>query len=451
MNYLNKRIRIHFTEHQINNIIQLYNSGKTIEEIAKRYNVNRDVIRLRLKLNNVRIRKNGEWQQGKTPANYIKTNPELEQLIIDLWNDNYTLSEIRETVIFNENKIRKILVDNGINTSRRRKKETNATCYVCNKKFRRVPSRIKTINFCSKECRGISQRKRVIIHCDNCKKEISVLPYYESIRKYCSQKCASEASKTGSIGHCENCGKMFYKTPSKDKKYCSPKCASEAKITAIDVPCSWCKKIIKKNLCFVEKQDYLFCSYECTYQFRKYDENYNREFSKKISKARIAYYKEHPEARIEQRERIIKAFKEGTYPKTKTIPHNLICNILKQLKIDFIEEYPTGPFISDIFLTNYKVIIEIQGTYWHADKRYYDRNNLNRVQKSNIERDKEKQKFIIENLNYKFIELWEDDIKKDYYNVRGFLFSLKDNNFMSEQLLIKYCSSAYAKTKLQVG
>ena len=436
---MERKVRINFSNVQINRIIELYLGGSTIAEIAEEFEVNRDVIRLRLKQNNVRIRKNGEWQIGKTPANYIDVSSDIEQFIVNLWNDNFTLLEIKESVIFNENKIRGILIKNGIDTSRRRKKEANATCFVCNKKYRKRPSRIKTVNCCSKECRGLSERKRVIIHCDHCKQEISVIPYYESIRKYCSQNCASEASKTGSIGFCENCGKTFYKTPGRDKKYCSTKCTGDARITAIDVSCSWCKKIIKKNLCHVEKQDYLFCSYNCAYQFRKYDENFNKEFSAKISKGRIAYYKEHPEARSEQSKRMIKAFSEGTYPRTKTIPHNLVCGILKQLNINYKEEFPTGPYVSDIFLLDFNVVIEIQGTYWHADNRTYpDRNSLNKVQKSNIERDKEKQKFIIEKLNFKFIELWELDIKRDYYKVREFLSELKDRNFNCNSNIINY-------------
>ena len=34
--------------------------------------------------------------------------------------------------------------------------------------------------------------------------------------------------------------------------------------------------------------------------------------------------------------------------------------------------------------------------------------------------------------------LWEDDIKKDYNNVKEFLVKLQDNDFVTDQLLIKY-------------
>ncbi|MEZ5198208.1 MAG: hypothetical protein R2764_18005, partial [Bacteroidales bacterium] len=421
--------RIKFTPEQLKKIIRDYKGGQTIAQIAEKFDVNPATIKDRLVRNKIKIRKNGEWQKGKKPANYIKVSHKIKKLCVKLWQENYILSEIKNEVGFNENKIRDILISEGIETSRRRRKPANVKCTVCGLRFRKRPSRIKKTNFCSHICRGIYEQKRIAMTCEHCGKEIHVTPYIANKRKFCSHECSVEESKNGNFIECENCGKLFYKSLGKIGKYCSRECMAQARITAVQVECSMCGKKIKKNLCHIEGREYIFCSYGCAFQFRVENEEYGKSIKQKISKARTEYYKTHPEAKNDLRLKMIQRFKEGKFPRTKTIPHKLVCKMLKSLRITFAEEYPTGPFVSDIFLPKYKTVIEVQGTYWHADPRFYSKSELNKTQQYNVKRDTLKRDFIKNDLGLSLIELWEYDITNTYDEVFDFLSSNKSNSF----------------------
>lgn len=57
-------------------------------------------------------------------------------------------------------------------------------------------------------------------------------------------------------------------------------------------------------------------------------------------------------------------------------------------------------------------IVEVNGTFWHADPRQYSGDNLKAAQHKNVIRDQRKRTFFA-NRGIPFIEIWEADIKKD--------------------------------------
>ena len=65
-------------------------------------------------------------------------------------------------------------------------------------------------------------------------------------------------------------------------------------------------------------------------------------------------------------------------------------------------------------------IIEIQGSYWHGDKRLYEEKDLNAIQRKNIKVDEKKRKWCSMN-GIKLIYVWEEDINKDPEGVMNFL------------------------------
>ena len=65
-------------------------------------------------------------------------------------------------------------------------------------------------------------------------------------------------------------------------------------------------------------------------------------------------------------------------------------------------------------------IIEIQGSYWHGDKRLYEESELNAIQKRNIKVDEKKRKWCSMN-GIKLIYIWEQDINKNPDGVLNFL------------------------------
>ena len=65
-------------------------------------------------------------------------------------------------------------------------------------------------------------------------------------------------------------------------------------------------------------------------------------------------------------------------------------------------------------------IIEVQGSYWHGDKRLYEEEDLNRTQKKNIKVDEIKRRWCSQN-GIKLIYVWEEDINKDPEGVMDML------------------------------
>lgn len=77
----------------------------------------------------------------------------------------------------------------------------------------------------------------------------------------------------------------------------------------------------------------------------------------------------------------------------------------------------------DICIENKKIILEIQGNYWHANPSIYKPNDLIRLYKGYINASKiwendEIRKKHIESFGYKVYYIWEDEINKDLDGVK---------------------------------
>jgi len=88
----------------------------------------------------------------------------------------------------------------------------------------------------------------------------------------------------------------------------------------------------------------------------------------------------------------------------------IIKRILEKLDINFIKEYKYNKYIFDFYLLDYNFVIECQGDYWHGNTEYFK--ILNDMQLKNIDRDKNKKFFLIEN-NISSLFLWENEIYKN--------------------------------------
>ena len=107
-------------------------------------------------------------------------------------------------------------------------------CSICGKEF--ISNKNNRL-FCSKKCRGLSERKRIIFKCDNCGKEISIKQsYYKEDLKhhFCCRKCSDEYNhKINNISFkCDYCGKetitnLFQYNKSNGKHFCSQKCVKK--------------------------------------------------------------------------------------------------------------------------------------------------------------------------------------------------------------------------------
>lgn len=87
-----------------------------------------------------------------------------------------------------------------------------------------------------------------------------------------------------------------------------------------------------------------------------------------------------------------------------------IREILLDKKIKFVEQKAIRFINVDFLLPDLNLVIQVHGTYWHCDPRFYKKPK-NKTQRKNIEKDKQANS-IIEEANYNLLDIWEHDIKK---------------------------------------
>jgi len=105
-----------------------------------------------------------------------------------------------------------------------------------------------------------------------------------------------------------------------------------------------------------------------------------------------------------------------------TIPHKIICEYLDGKNIKFETEKFIKPYYVDIFIEHNK-IIEIYGDYWHGNPKIYKEGEILYFPNGKIliedqwERDKKRIKYL-ENLGFKTLILWEDEIHNNFSLVK---------------------------------
>lgn len=117
----------------------------------------------------------------------------------------------------------------------------------------------------------------------------------------------------------------------------------------------------------------------------------------------------HSEAsKDKMRQSTLYMIKSGKFKQTQTKPHIEMKKILTELDIAFQEEYAIKYWSFDFYLTDFHVLIEVDGDYYHSNPKYYKKPKT-KTQKINAYRDKKKNQFCQDN-NHALIRIWEDDI-----------------------------------------
>ena len=117
---------------------------------------------------------------------------------------------------------------------------------------------------------------------------------------------------------------------------------------------------------------------------------------------------------------------------TSKLEQDFATNFLDKLGVDYIWQYEAKD-IGRFF--DYKIvngpIIEIQGSYWHGDKRLYEEKDLNETQKKNIMVDELKRKWALMH-SIPIYYFWEKDIRENPSKVMDDLKKIlrikRDNN-----------------------
>lgn len=228
-------------------------------------------------------------------------------------------------------------------------------CAGCGKKFWNYPYLKRKSNYCSLNCYHNFNRKKQTRTCLACGKEFKVKNYLilKGFGKFCSRKCQHALYPERFVKYCIECGKKIEVPPSKQHlvKFCSKKCQDDNMRDYETRVCKQCKKEFSLPKFKINRGGGIFCSRAC---FKLYT----------------------GETSIEEK----------------------IRKCLEDHHIEFKQEVKIGRFYADFLITNTPVIIECDGIYWHS------------LEKAK-ERDKRKDNFLREN-GYKVFRFAEEMIRK---------------------------------------
>ncbi len=146
---------------------------------------------------------------------------------------------------------------------------------------------------------------------------------------------------------------------------------------------------------------------------------------KKLIEANRVRY-DNPESlekiRDHSRKTILRLYESGAFPRqTNTKPERQIKEELikrgHKEGIDFIHQYKfMNKFMCDFCFPKQKLIIEVDGDFWHANPKKYPAGSLlHKHQIKDMGRDKSKSAYImkVDNGTWTLLRFWESDIKKD--------------------------------------
>lgn len=258
-------------------------------------------------------------------------------------------------------------------------------CPSCGKEFETLKSKQK--KYCSDQCLHDKNELYMMYNCDCCGKEFKIKKSYYQ-RKLdgkqktitCSKECSNKMKHTGHDVQCDNCGKTFYQRQylidNHEHRFCSTNCEFEYKHKQCyeDRECEICGKAFYVS----KKSNQRFCSTDCqkkwqTMQVGELNRNYKREkleceyCHKEIfvqqykiksgqhnfcsNDCRQHWYAEtwcqQEEWKMKSRENILKTLTSGKMSKVYSKPQLVIDDLLNQMKISFIREYPINRYSID--------------------------------------------------------------------------------------------------------
>lgn len=337
----------------------------------------------------------------------------------------------------------------------------NCICDNCNKSFIKNHKPTGKHDFCSLKCAGQFKNKvgiKNIAKCKFCNKEFS---QKHKRHYFCSDKCKTNYNVkyySKKDVKCSNCGKIIQRIRHLKRKnyFCSKECEGKFKINKYkDIRI--CEECGKDFIC--KKGDSLrFCSIDCQgiWQSKtrcgKNSPTYKHEITDKmrIKKCEVCG----KEMKGTPKEFEIKKFccntcKINGLNKSMTKPHKVIYEFLMDKNFKIENEYPIKRFLVDILIKDFNLAIEIMGTYWHSDIRFYSI-VADGYRLKGLKNDKIKNIILI-NKGFYVLYLWEYDIhnnlkicKKlilEFIKKRGILDNYHSMNYLLENDELKLSSN----------
>jgi len=104
-----------------------------------------------------------------------------------------------------------------------------------------------------------------------------------------------------------------------------------------------------------------------------------------------------------------KQIQEGRTGKAFNKLESLVAAKLTEQGVEFVQQFRLGRFLFDFYLPATNTLIEVHGTFWHADPRVYEGKALTPIQSRNLANDKRKEERAIKDA-FNFQVMWEKDI-----------------------------------------
>ena len=106
---------------------------------------------------------------------------------------------------------------------------------------------------------------------------------------------------------------------------------------------------------------------------------------------------------------------------TSKLEEDFARDFLDKLKLRYIYQFKTniGRWY-DFYLTDYRILIEIDGGYWHSDPRIVKEDKLTPTQKHNKRVDEDKNRWALLH-GIPLIRIWEKDIRENPNQVMNML------------------------------
>ena len=207
-------------------------------------------------------------------------------------------------------------------------------------------------------------------------------------QKFCSNKCSQASRKTGDTKPCAECGTPVYRQPNQlknvkgDERFCGKSCADAAHA----------KRLLKNDY---KLADCHFCGeeFQTTYHKRKF--------------CSVACSSRHN----------LKEINSKPPAATATKPEREMAALLDELGINYETQkqlqWEFGWKYFDFYLPDFNILLEVDGTYWHA--KGLSINELNEQQAHTRQNDEIKT-IIAAGQGYDLVRVWSDEINVTMLN-----------------------------------
>lgn len=256
-----------------------------------------------------------------------------------------------------------------------------------------------------------NQKIRVKVNCDNCNKEFETFMGKIQLNNFnfCCHGCYSSFRGRYYVGEKAS----VYTQKEYFCSYCNNK---------IMIPANRQKSLNAEG---IERH---FCNHQCYSNFRKQYYRGDKLYNTGIDMGE--------DFKDKCRINTTLLYENGVFSR-QTKPQRIINQLLEDMNIKYQNEKNCKYYSIDNYLTEYNLMIEIMGDYFHANPTKFS--SLNQIQQKDVARDARKNTYIKKYYHIDILYLWENDINNNievckklieaYINTKGILADYNSYNY----------------------